>query len=187
VKGYSVPDPVTGASISYLDSFNGIGSTNFTRAGTVMPEWRSNAFIRYSMENHNFNLRWNFISGVQDDNALFKTSGGANGVAEAGCTNPKSTAAGNCIAINSDDQFATYGYYPKDWENFDFTYVYTPSFVNDLEFRLSVINVLDKNPMPAANANSGGIGASAQNRVGYLNGFGDPRLRQIEIGLTKKF
>jgi hypothetical protein len=47
--------------------------------------------------------------------------------------------------------------------------------------------VLDKNPMPAANANSGGIGASAQNRVGYLNGFGDPRLRQIEIGITKKF
>ena len=41
--------------------------------------------------------------------------------------------------------------------------------------------------MPAANANSGGIGASAQNRVGYLNGFGDPRKRQIEIGLTKTF
>jgi iron complex outermembrane recepter protein len=187
VKGYSVPDPVSGAAIPYLQSFNGIGSTNFTRAGTVMPEWRSNAFVRYSMENHTFNLRWNFVSGVQDDNVLFKTGGGSNNANEAGCTNPKSTAPGNCIAINSDDTFATYGYYPKDWENFDFTYVYTPSFIDDLEFRLSVMNVLNKNPMPAANANSGGIGASAQNRVGYLNGFGDPRLRQIEIGITKKF
>jgi hypothetical protein len=187
VKGYSVPDPVSGAAIPYLTSFNGLGSTNFTRAGTVMPEWRSNAFIRYSMDNHNFNLRWNFISGVQDDNVLFKTGGGSNNAPEAGCTNPKSTAVGNCIYLNSDDTFATYGYYPKDWENFDFTYVYSPTWMQDLEMRLSIINVLDKNPMPAANANSGGIGASAQNRVGYLNGFGDPRMRQIEIGLTKKF
>src|SRR5262249_39517351 len=128
VKGYDVPDPVTGASIPYLASFNGLGSTNFTRAGTVMPEWRSNAFIRYSMENHNFNLRWNFVSGVQDDNVLFKTGGGSNNANEAGCTNPTSTAVGNCINILSDDTFATWGYYPNFLENFDSTDIYTPSF-----------------------------------------------------------
>jgi hypothetical protein len=174
VKGYSVPDPVTGAAIPYLGSFNGLGSTNFTRAGTVMPEWRGNAFLRYNMENHNFALRYNYISGVQDDNVLFKVGRGPDGILGT-AANP------------GDDEFATYGYYPSDWSDFDFTYIYAPSFVTDLELRVSILNIFDDDPMPAQNANSGGTSGTGQNRVGYLNGFGDPRGRQIEIGVSKRF
>lgn len=181
VKGYDLTPP-GGSSVRILNSFDGLGSTNFSRTGTVQPEWRGNASIRYAMEDHVFNLRMNYIQGVQDDSALVKVGAGPDNIVQAGCTNLT-----NCATLNSDDQFATYGWYPSDYTDFDFTYIWTPSFVEDFQLRFSVLNVTDEDPMPAQNANSGGIGAGSSNRSGYLNGFGNPRGRQFSIGLTKSF
>jgi outer membrane receptor protein involved in Fe transport len=63
----------------------------------------------------------------------------------------------------------------------DFSYIYTPEFVKDLELRFSVLNLLSEDPMPSQNT------AGAQSRVGYYNGYGDPRSRVVQVGVTKKF
>ncbi|RYG36658.1 MAG: hypothetical protein EON93_04765 [Burkholderiales bacterium] len=181
VKGYNVPTP-GGASIPYVTSFDGLGSTNLSRGGTVATEWRGNAFLRYRFDDHLFNLRMNYIQGVQDDSSLVKVGSGPDGIVQAGCT-----TLANCATLGSDDQFATYGWYPNDYTDFDLNYIWSPSFMQDLEVRVSVLNITDENPMAAQNANSGGIGAGTANRTGYLNGFGNPRGRQFSVGLTKKF
>jgi iron complex outermembrane recepter protein len=186
VKGYDLTPP-GGTSVRILNSFNGLGSTNFSRTGTVQPEWRGNASIRYALDEHVFNLRMNYIQGVQDDSALVKVGAGPDGVVNATCTNLTNCLTANTGGTASDDRFATYGWFPNDYTDFDFTYIWTPSFVEDFQLRVSVLNVTDEDPMPAQNANSGGIGAGSSNRSGYLNGFGNPRGRQFSIGLTKKF
>jgi len=47
VKGFGMP----GTTISeYQGSFDGLGYANLTWAGAIMPEWRGNASVRYSLE-----------------------------------------------------------------------------------------------------------------------------------------
>lgn len=186
IKGYSVPNPA-GGNIVFLASFDGLGSRNFTRAGNVSSEWRGNASVRYRMGDHNFNLRANYISGVLDDSTPTKVSAGTNGAVEAACSVFQGkNAAGlnafeNCAAVGSDDVLNRYGYFAEDLITYDFTYIWTPSFMKDFELRFSILDLTDEGPMAAQNT------FSAPNRVGYLNAVSQPRGRQFNIGLTKKF
>lgn len=175
VKGYDAPIPGSTGTASFLGSFRALGYSNFSRGGTIMPRWRGNAFIRYAMDQHNFALRYTHISGIKDETALVKISNGADGITQS-CSSREA-----CTAAGSDDTFSTYGIDPKVRGQFDFTWIYTPDFVEDLELRMSVLNIFDENPMAAQN-NPG-----SQSRVGYYNGYGDPRGRVLQVGLTKKF
>lgn len=170
VKGFGIP----GTNISeYQGSFNGLGYANLTRAGAIMPEWRGNASVRYSLEDdayggsHSFGLRMNYVSGFQDESTPVRTGAGADG-----------------ITGNADDIFATYGLSAHDYTDFDFTYVYNSTIIPDLQARLSILNITDEDPMAAQNTNAGGSSAT---RTGYYPGYGNPRGRQIEIGVSKKF
>jgi iron complex outermembrane recepter protein len=185
VKGYDLTPP-GGTSVRILNSFDGLGSTNYSRTGTVQPEWRGNASVRYSFDDHVFNLRMNYIQGVNDDSSLTKVGAGPDGVVQ-NCAWFAAGATPSCASIGSDDLFPTYGYYANDYTDLDFTYIWTPSFVDDLQVRVSILNLTNEDPMAGQNGNAGGIGAGAPNRTGYLAGFGNPRGRQIGIGLTKKF
>jgi iron complex outermembrane receptor protein len=170
VKGYEVPgvNDAQGNPLVYAGDFDGLGWANLTRAGTIMPEWRGNANLRYSLENHTFGLRANYISGFDDETAPVRTGAGADG-----------------RSGTADDVFATWGLNGKDLLTFDFTYVWSAPFWQDLSLRASILNLTDRNPMAAQNTNAGG--AASATRTGYYPGYGDPRGRQIEIGLTKKF
>ena len=77
-----------------------------------------------------------------------------------------------------------YGYKPNDLVTFDLNYSYTAPFWQDLTLRASILNLTDEDPMPAQNTNAGGLAAT---RTGYYPGYGDPRGRSFEIGVTKKF
>jgi iron complex outermembrane receptor protein len=174
VKGFGIPGVVD----EYQPSFDGLGWANLTRAGTIMPEWRGNASLRYTFDNetlggtHSFGLRMNYISGFEDESTPVRVGAGPDGVVD-----PANDPA-------PDDIYATYGMAASDYTDFDFTYLYNSSIIPDLQLRLSVLNLTDEDPMAAQNTNAGGASAT---RTGYYPGYGNPRGRQIEIGVTKKF
>ena len=120
---------------------------------SLSAEWRANGSIRWSNDQHNVNLRANFVSGVLNEG------------------NPASLTTINVTT----GAVSTYGVNKKDHLDFDFNYLYTAPFWKDLELRLTVLNIFDKDPMPT------------QNRSGYYTGVGNPRGRMVEIGATKKF
>ncbi len=68
-----------------------------------------------------------------------------------------------------------YGRNAKEYLDYDFTYIWTAPFWEELTFRASVLNIADKAPPPA------------QGSAGYFTGAGDPRGRRIEFGINKKF
>lgn len=164
VKGYGVP----GVIDEYAGSFDGLGLANLGTAGTIMPEWRGNANLRYVMDEHNFGVRANYTSGFVDDTPPVRTGQGPDGVTGT-----------------ADDVFATFGLDANDLWTFDLTYLWTPSFWDGLSLRASVINFTDEDPMPAQNTNAGG--APSATRTGYYPGYGDPRGRQIEFGASVRF
>jgi iron complex outermembrane receptor protein len=162
VKGYNLPD-----GTEYQADFDGLAWANLTRGGTIMPRWRANGTIGYALGAHRGNLRANYISGFRDDTGNF--TGQTTVVGRVGTTNI----------------FPRYGISPKEYLDFDFNYIYTAPFWQDLEVRLSVLNIFDKDPMPAQHTNAAGV--AQDSRTGYYPGYGNPRGRQIEIGVTKKF
>ncbi|HEX5006526.1 MAG TPA: TonB-dependent receptor [Hyphomonadaceae bacterium] len=164
VKGYALPDGTT-----YVQDFNGLGSANFNPgAGTIMPRWRANATLGYRLENHRFNLRANYISGFQDDSG--SNEDGRTTVVEV---------------VNGVPVYPTFGITPEDYTDFDFSWIYAAPFWQDLELRLSVLNITDEDPMAAQHTTAGGL--VQDTRTGYYPSYGNPRGRQIEIGVTKKF
>lgn len=164
VKGYGVP----GVIAQYAPSFDGLGLANLGTAGTIMPEWRGNYTLRYSMDEHNFGLRANFTSGFTDDTPAVRTGLGPDGVLNT-----------------ADDVYARFGLDANDLWTFDFNYLWTPAFLEGVQVRASILNLTDEDPMPAQNTNAGG--APSATRTGYYPGYGDPRGRQIEIGASVKF
>lgn len=180
VKGFGIPGytDATGAPLMYAGDFNGLGYANLGRAGTIMPRWRGNASLTYSMDEHRVNLRANYTSGFWDDSVIDTDPASAT----YGQYLPnRRTAVGieNGTIIRTD-----YGYKPNDLVTFDLNYTYTAPFWEDLSFRASILNLTDEDPMPAQNTNAGGLAAT---RTGYYPGYGDPRGRTFEIGVTKKF
>jgi iron complex outermembrane recepter protein len=137
-----------------------IGNANFSVTGcNLSSEWRANGTVRWANDQHNVSLRANFTQGVYNESWDTKT--------------------GLVPIINNvapiEDVYSTYGIFPKDYLDFDLNYIYTAPFWKDLELRATILNITDKNPMPA------------QGNSGYYNGIGNPRGRIFEIGATKKF
>lgn len=165
IKGYNLPD-----GTFYRGDFDGLAWANLTRGGTMMPRWRANTYVGYAWGDHRARLRANYISGFRDDTGT-----------------PLGSAQTTIVGlVNGVPQYPTYGTTPSDYVDFDFNYVYTAPYWQDLQFRLSVLNLTDEDPMPAQHTNAFVLGASA-NRGGYYPGYGNPRGRQIEIGITKTF
>ena len=180
VKGFGIPgySDANGAPLMYAGDFNGLGYANLGRAGTIMPRWRGNASLTYSMDEHRVNLRANYTSGFWDDSVID--------------TDPASSTYGQYLpnrrtAVGLDGTTiirTDYGYKPSDLMTFDLNYTYTAPFWEDLSFRASILNFTNEDPMPAQNTNAGGLSAT---RTGYYPGYGDPRGRTFELGVTKKF
>ena len=129
---------------------------------------RENGTLGYLVGDHRLNLRANYFSGFRDDSG--NLTGNSTPVARVGTT----------------IIYPSYGVKPfKSYMDFDFTYSYTAPFWQDLKLRLSVLNILDKDPLAAQHSH--GSGVSTDNRTGYYTSFGNVRGRQIEVGVTKKF
>jgi outer membrane receptor protein involved in Fe transport len=170
VKGYTLPD-----GTPYVTDFNGLGLANFNPgAGTIMPRWRGNATLGYTIGDHRFNLRANYISGFKDD----------SGTCHCGQTTVVGVipASGSTPAQNI---YPTYGISPEDLLTFDFNYIFTSPVWKDLELRLSITNLTNEDPMHAQHTNVSGVAQDTRN--GYYPAYGDARLRTFEIGVTKKF
>lgn len=140
---------------------NRLGRANYTSTGNESRRWRANAILRWANDAHNVSLRANYSSGTY--NEAFEVGGLVPTVANISTTPANET-------VNS-----TYGIYPKEYMDFDLTYIYTAPFWEELELRATILNIFDKDPSPA------------QGRSGYYNATGNPRGRIIEVGFTKKF
>jgi hypothetical protein len=141
---------------------NRLGTANYTRTGNESRRWRANARIGWANDVHNVGLRANYNSGVY--NEAYEVGGLTPIIAD----NPATTTV-------DEEVLSTYGIFPKEYLDFDLTYVYTAPFWQDLELRATILNIFDKDPSPA------------QGRSGYYNATGNPRGRIIEVGVTKKF
>ena len=150
-KGYSVNGVVFQIDRDLLG-----GANTLTGVGSPSQEWRANATLRWANDQHSFNLRANYLSGVLDNRLTAFTP----------IVNNTGTA---------NDVFSTYGVAAKPYLDYDFTYIWTAPFWQDLELRASVLNIFDKMP-PAA-----------QGSAGYFTGAGDPRGRRLEMSINKKF
>jgi len=160
-KGFQV------GGITFEGPQDRLGYINNSLVVPAVSELRANGTLRWANDQHSFNLRANYQKGMQDErNPSF---------------DPTDTIYVNSGLPTDVDgrtattQYSLYGLTPKDYLDFDFTYLWTAPFWEELEFRASVLNLTDRNPL------------GAQNRNGYLSGIGNPRGRQIELGMTKRF
>jgi iron complex outermembrane receptor protein len=158
IEGYNV------AGIAFESGGDRLGYSNSSRAGDFASELRGNANIGYAFGDHTVRAQVNYIKGVKDEIAE-PLAGGADV-----CPTVAAAPAAGIPATTS-----CYGIYPEDYADVDLHYRYTPSWISDLELRLSVLNVADVDP-PARQA-----------RDGYYTRVTSARGRQIEIGVNKKF
>jgi iron complex outermembrane receptor protein len=133
-----------------------LGYRNLLTTGEPSQELRGFASIRWANEQHSIGLRANYADGFLIDPGSTRT--------------PIINLAGT-----ANDVFSGYGWGPKDYVDYDLTYIYTAPFWEELELRASILNITDRDP-PAA-----------QDTTGYDRLMGNPRGRIIEIGATKKF
>ena len=149
---------------SVLDGFaikpadDRLGFLNFATVGDASPELRANGFLSYRMDNQNFRLSAQYISGVVDERGGIALDGYLPGTTTASSTllNP------NMFGINGED-----------WLSFDFTYLLevTP----DLRLTATVANITDEDP------------PSSRQELGYDPRMGSPLGRTFEIGVKKTF
>lgn len=158
IKGYDIP----GVLDNYLPSFDGLGSANLGRGGTIMPDWRGNLTVGYNLDAHRFVLRANYIAGFEDDLGNTTPTGIVNGVVT----------------------YPTYGMSGDSYADLDFNYIFEAPFDDGLQLRFSVLNLTDEDPMEAQHTNAGG---PSDTRTGYYPGYGNPRGRTFELGVTKSF
>ncbi len=153
VKGYDVN------GVPFQADANALGFDNILTGSGASPsqEWRGNATLRWANDRHNVSLRANYVGGMIDNRSL---------ALFAPLVNNPGTA---------NDTFSTYGVAADDYVDFDFNYIWTAPFWEELELRFSVLNLTDEDPMPYQTGN------------GYYSGVGDPRGRRFEFGATKRF
>ncbi|MDP3738841.1 MAG: TonB-dependent receptor [Hyphomonadaceae bacterium] len=151
------------AGIRFEDPQVRLGFVNGSLTVPLVPDWRSNLTVRWANEQHNINLRMNYQSGVHDER---------DPAFQGTLTYP---TAGTLTAINPAGGTSTFGIFPEDYTDFDLTYIYSAPFWEELDLRLTILNITDEDPL------------AAQNRNGYLTGIGNPRGRQVELGVTKRF
>ncbi len=152
------------AGVQFAGDADCLGLANFStrNAGCgSFPEIKANATVSWRNSAHNVSLRANFTSGIY--NEIWD--------APTGVFTPiaLSTVAG------VPHTYSTYGVFADDHIEYDFNYIYSAPFWQDLDLRLTILNVFDEDPM------------AAQGRTGYYPGIGNPRGRQVEVGVTKKF
>lgn len=123
-----------------------LGYANLERSGDFSSKLRGNAYGNYHIGRHNIRAQVNYTKGVTDDRGV-------------PVTYPRSTL----------------GVAPHDYVDLDLHYRLELWWFDNASARLSVLNVTDKDPMPA------------QVRNGYYSGVGNARGRQIELGLNLKF
>jgi outer membrane receptor protein involved in Fe transport len=152
-KGYDVN------GVEFSPDQNILGGTNTLNGLGASPsqKWRGNLSLRWANDQHSFNVRANYLSGSDDNRAL---------TLYAPVVNNTGTAT---------DVISGYGRYAKEYLDYDFNYIWTAPFWEEITFRASVLNIADKAPPPA------------QGSAGYSTGAGDPRGRRIEFGINKKF
>jgi hypothetical protein len=153
VKGYDVN------GIQFIPDSDARGGTNWLTGTGASPnqEWRGNASIRWANAEHNFILRANYLGGMTDNRAMAFYTPVINNTGSA------------------NDVISDYGRFPEEYIEYDFNYIYSAPFWEELELRFSVLNLTDEDPMAAQGAN------------GYFPGVGDPRGRRFEFAMTKKF
>lgn len=133
-----------------------LGYANNTRSGDASSKLRGNATIGFNKDNYRVNVRANYQDGYLIEDGETRT--------------PIINLAGS-----ANDVFSSYGFSKKDYVDYDLNVVYDTPFVDDLELRLSILNLTDRNPPPN------------QGATGVRTSMGNVRGRRIEVGFTKKF
>ncbi len=100
-----------------------LGTLNFATIANAASEWRANANVNYSLDNMNFRLVTNFISGVIDERGSIDLS----------------TAGGLGVT--------TYGVPAKDLMTFDFHYTF--DLTDTFKLGASIVNITDRDPPPS--------------------------------------
>lgn len=149
VEGYSV------AGVPFETGGDYLGFSNSSRAGDFATEWRGNLNAGYSLGEHSIRGQINYIQGVTDEQG------------------PQTIQ--NAPGITTTPAVSYYGVNPQDYVDLDVHYRYAPGWMQDMELRLSVLNLTDEDP-PARRA-----------RDGYYTRMANARGRQIELEVTKKF
>lgn len=102
-----------------------LGFLNYAVVGFSSPELRLNASINYALDQHNFRLGAQFVSGVTDERGPLTPGGFLPGTTTPyGVTN--------------------YGVESGDWLSYDFTYLFRVT--DDLRLTASVNNITDEDP-----------------------------------------
>jgi hypothetical protein len=102
-----------------------LGFLNFLVVGNASPEMRINGSFNYALDQHNFRLGAQYISGVTD---------------ERGPTTPGGFQPGTTTPYG----LTRYGVESGDWLAFDFTYLFRVT--EDLRLTASVQNITDEAP-----------------------------------------
>ena len=102
-----------------------LGFLNYAVVGFASPELRANVSINYALDQHNFRLAAQYVSGVTDERGPV-TPGGFL----PGSSTPYSTTF--------------YGVESGDWLSFDFTYLFRVT--EDLRLTATVANITDEDP-----------------------------------------
>ncbi len=123
-----------------------LGFSNASRTGDFSSELRGSLFTSYGFGPHSFRAQANYTQGVTDE----------RGVPAA--------------APSSE-----FGIFPEDYWDLDLHYRLDVPWVEDMEFRASLLNVTDEDPM------------RYQTRNSYYTGVGNPRGRHLELSVTKRF
>lgn len=153
---YEATDFIVNGTL-FEDGGDRLGFQNVGQSGSLVNEWRANASVRWRNDRHNINLRANLVSGITDERTL--GIGSFTSIDDTGTT----------------PLYSDYGTEAEDYVDFDLTYIYSAPFWEELDLRLTILNLTDEDPMPF------------QDTFGYFTGIGNPRGRQVELGVTKRF
>jgi hypothetical protein len=188
VQGYDI------GGIPFAPDGNRLGyrNQNIGSGGDNAREWRAQASARWSNRVHTVNLTANYSSGTKDAGYAaclppyyndttkqqvsplegFFTCGDS---LTAVFVNSDPAPANFGALLQGPGAFSTYGVHAKDRLTFNLSYIYRPTMqvLEGTEFRISAINVTDRDPI------------ADQTRRGYSNG--DPRGRIIELEFKKEF
>ena len=102
-----------------------LGFLNYAVVGFASPELRANASINYALDQHNFRLAAQYVSGVTDERGAITPGGFLPGT-----TTPYGVT--------------TYGVESGDWLSFDATYLFRVT--EDLRLTATVSNITDEDP-----------------------------------------
>ena len=102
-----------------------LGFLNYATVGFSSPELRANFSINYAMDQHNFRLGAQYVTGVTD---------------ERGAVTPGGFLPGTTTPYG----VTTYGVESGDWLSYDFTYLFRVT--EDLRLTASINNITDEDP-----------------------------------------